>query len=66
MQDAGETREAFAAVKAQFICQYDMLEVKERELVRQDGKVGCYPVPYVVPVAQTSHHNANHVMIAKS
>jgi len=26
-------------LKSQFISQYDMLEVKERELVRQDGKV---------------------------
>ena len=38
-QEAGETREAFAALKAQFISHHDMLQVKEHELVRQDGKV---------------------------
>ncbi|KAL3152356.1 hypothetical protein ABBQ32_001417 [Trebouxia sp. C0010 RCD-2024] len=39
LKDAGETREAFAALKAQFIAHHDMLEAKERDLVRQDGKV---------------------------
>ena len=39
VQEAGDTREAFSALKAQFISHHDLLEVKERELVRQDGKV---------------------------
>ena len=43
MQEANETREAFSALKAQFINHHDLLEVKERELVRQDGKVTVPP-----------------------
>ena len=36
-------RQAFAALKSQFIAHHDMLEAKEVELVRQDGKVGTMP-----------------------
>ena len=43
VQEAGDTREAFSALKAQFISHHDLLEVKERELVRQDGKVTLPP-----------------------
>lgn len=39
MQDAAETREAFSALKSQFIAHHDMLDAKERELVRRDLKV---------------------------
>lgn len=43
VQEAGDTREAFSALKAQFISHHDLLEAKERELVRQDGKVTALP-----------------------
>ena len=39
LQDAAETREAFSALKSQFIAHHDMLDAKERELVRRDLKV---------------------------
>lgn len=39
LQDAAETREAFAALKSQFVAHHDMLDAKERELVRRDCKV---------------------------
>ena len=38
-QDAAETREAFSALKSQFIAHHDMLDSKERDLVRKDLKV---------------------------
>lgn len=48
-------RQAFAALKSQFIAHHDMLEAKERELVRQDGKVGSGLCPACMLLQQPSY-----------